>query len=202
MSRLFETIRVVDKTLRNVDYHNARLNRSRRELFGCTNTFDLRDLVHVPPDLGLGEYKCRVVYATTIEQFEFVPYQRRAVRSLTLVECDTIEYAHKFVDRTCIDSLLQGILTDDILIIKHGRITDASFANIVFCDGTKWITPSTPLLPGTARARLLDQGRITTDEIKPRDLRHFTKAVLINAMLDLKDDCSISMENITWPKIR
>lgn len=193
---LFESIKVLDGSLLNIEYHNARLNRSRRELFGHTDAIDLRDVARVPPDLGLGEYKCRVVYATSIEQFEFVPYQRRTIKSLTLVECDTIEYAHKFVDRTCIDFLLHGTLTDDIMIIKHGRITDASFANIVFYDGTKWITPSAPLLPGTARARLLDHRRITADEIRAHDLKHFKKAVLINAMLDLKDACSISMQDI------
>jgi len=196
MSQLFETIRVVDRTPSNLDYHNARLNRSRSTLFGCTDTMDLRKIVRVPPDLGSGVLKCRVVYAEGIEQIEFIQYQRKVIRSLTLVECDSIEYANKFVDRTCIDSLLKDVRTDDILIVKHGRITDASFANVVFHDGTQWITPSTPLLPGTARARLLEDGVIIADEIKKSDIRHFTKIALINAMIGLEDTLPLGVDNV------
>jgi 4-amino-4-deoxychorismate lyase len=196
MSRLFESIRVVDGAALHLDYHNARMNRSRRELFGCTEVIELRDVIHAPHDLGTGVYKCRVGYAETIEQIEFVPYQRKEVRSLTLVESDSIEYPHKFTDRACIDLLLKSIRTDDVLIVKGGRITDTSIANIVFSDGSKWVTPSTPLLPGTARARLLDIQAIVAEDVKRTDLRYFKKAVLINAMFDLDDMHAIEIDNI------
>jgi 4-amino-4-deoxychorismate lyase len=196
MSQLFETIRVVDKTLFNLDYHNARLNRSRRELFGCVDLITLGEVIHIPPDLGRGVHKCRVVYAQGIEKIEFVPYQRKEIGSLTLVECDTIEYAHKFVDRTCIDSLFKDVRTDDILIVKHGQITDASIANVVFHDGTRWITPSAPLLFGTARARLLESSTIVADEIKRSDMRCFKKVALINAMIGFEDTVSLTMSKI------
>lgn len=196
MCRLFESILVVDAAARHLNYHNARLNRSRREVFGCTDILELGDIVRIPHDLGRGIHKCRVVYAETIEQIEFVPYWRKEVRSLTLVEADAIDYRYKFVDRTCIDLLFKGVRTDDILIVKHGRITDASFANVVFRDATRWITPSTPLLPGTARARLLESGAIAADEISKADLKHFKNAVLINAMTGLEDAVPISIGSI------
>jgi 4-amino-4-deoxychorismate lyase len=196
MSRLFESIRIVDGFAYHLDHHTARLNRSRRELFGCVDVIELNDVIHIPPDLGKGVYKCRVIYAEGIEQIEFVPYQRRDIKTLTLVECDSIEYTHKFVDRQCIESLFNGIRTDDILIVKHGYVTDASFANVVFYDGTKWVTPSTPLLHGTARTRLLESGTIVADEIRKADLKHFKNAALINAMLDLEVVHPISIDNI------
>jgi 4-amino-4-deoxychorismate lyase len=172
------------------------MNRSRRELFGCTDVIDLRDVVTVPEGLGDGIYRCRVVYERTIEHIEFIPYQRAPIRSLALVGCDTIEYAHKFVDRSAIDALRNGVAADDILIVKHGRITDTSIANIVFHDGTRWITPSTPLLHGTARARLLQEGIITQEEITVRDLKRFTRAAVINAMFDLDERQAIAIGNI------
>ena len=196
MSRLFESIRIVDGLAHHLDYHNARLNRSRRELFGSADVIELKDVIHIPHNLGRDVHKCRVVYAEGIEQIEFVPYQRRDIKTLTLVECDSIEYAHKFVDRTCIDSLFKDVGTDDILIVKHGRVTDASFANVIFHDGAKWLTPSTPLLPGTARARLLETVTIIADEIRKTDLRHFKKAALINAMTGLEDTVPLSMDRI------
>lgn len=196
MSLLFETIRVVDRIPFNLDYHNARLNRSRRALFGCADTIDLKEVIRIPDDIGKGEIKCRVEYAEAIVQVEFDTYHRREIKSLSLVECDSIEYDHKFVDRTCIESLVKVVPTDDILIVMHGRITDASFANVVFHDGTKWITPSTPLLFGTARARLLDNHAIVADEIKKSDLRLFTKVALINAMLDFEEARSLDIDSV------
>jgi 4-amino-4-deoxychorismate lyase len=196
MSRLFESIRIVDGSAQHLDYHNARLNCSRRELFGCTDVIELKDIIHIPRDLGRDVHKCRVIYAQGIEQIEFVPYQRRDIKTLTLVECDSIEYAHKFVDRECIESLFKDVRTDDILIVKHSRVTDASFANVIFHDGAKWLTPSTPLLSGTARARLLETGTIIADEIRKTDLRHFKKAALINAMTGLEDAVPLGMDSI------
>jgi 4-amino-4-deoxychorismate lyase len=197
MCRLFESIKVVDGRLLNIDYHNSRLNRSRRELFNCTDEVDLRDVIEIPPDLPRAVYKCRVEYAAGIERVEFTQYQRRIINTLTLVECDTIEYAHKYVDRGGIHQLLEGIVTDDILIVKHGLITDTSFANIVFHDGARWLTPATPLLKGTARARLLNQHTVIAEEIRVSDLRRFTKAAIINAMLDLEDERTIPIKAIT-----
>jgi 4-amino-4-deoxychorismate lyase len=196
MSPLFESIRIVDGSAQHLDYHNGRLNRSRWELFGSADVIDLNNVIHIPPDLRRGVCKCRVVCTEKVEHIEFVPYRRKEISSLTLVECDSIGYAHKFVDRACIDSLLEGVRTDDILIVKHGCITDASIANVVFHDGTRWITPSTPLLAGTTRARLLEIGTIVADEITKSSLRHLKKFALINAMIGIEDAVPLSMDSI------
>jgi 4-amino-4-deoxychorismate lyase len=46
-----------------------------------------------------------------------------------------------------------------------------------------WLTPKTPLLNGTTRQRLLDDGKIVEAEIKVHELRRFTKVALLNAMI-------------------
>ena len=57
---------------------------------------------------------------------------------------------------------------DDILIIKNGKVTDTSYANVVLSDKEgKCITPnSTYLLHGTRRASLLKSGKIRKAPVK------------------------------------
>jgi 4-amino-4-deoxychorismate lyase len=196
MSQLFETIKFQNGILHNIEYHNARLNKSRNKVFGCHDTIDLRDFIHTPKSLDRNVYRCRVVYSEKIEQVEFLSYSIKRVTTLKLVECDTIEYNHKWVDRKCFEDLLTDIDTDDILIVKNGFITDTSYANIVFYDGFKWVTPSTPLLRGTKREKLLNEKTISEADIKKNDLKLFSKAVLINAMMDLEESPLIDIKNI------
>jgi len=165
-------------------------------VFGCTDTIDLRDFIQIPNSLDNKVYKCRVIYSQNIERTEFLPYLFKSVTTLKLVECDTIEYNHKWVDRKYFDDLLKDIDTDDILIVKNGFITDVSYANIVFYDGLKWVTPSTPLLRGTKRDKLLKEKLISEIDIKKNDLRLFRKAALINAMIDLQESPVIEIRNI------
>jgi 4-amino-4-deoxychorismate lyase len=186
MSRLFEAIKVQSGKFYNIEYHNERLNRSRKELFGCKDLIDLKSSVKIPKNIEKGLYKCRVVYEKTISKIEFLPYKKPKIKSLKPIECNDIDYKYKYLDRTKIDELLkQKGECDDILIIKNGFVTDTSIANICFYDGQKWITPSTPLLKGTKRQKLLEEGKIFEEKITQKDLKKFKKASLINAMNDL-----------------
>ena len=74
---------------------------------------------------------------------------------------------------------------DDVLIVKKEKITDSSYANVVFFDGKDWCTPKDPLLKGTCRARLLDQGRIKEAALGVEDLKKFQGLKLINALRDM-----------------
>lgn len=196
MCRLFETIKIKDRVAQNLEYHTKRMNDSRSALLGATGIIDLSEHISVPISLGKGIYKCRVIYGEVIDSIEFTPYQVRPVSRLRIVEDDTIQYDHKYTDRTRLDDLLQGCQADDILIIKNGVVTDTSVANILFYDGTGWITPSTPLLRGTKREFLLRRGFITERRISKKELGDFEKATLINAMIDLGEGPVIDVSNI------
>lgn len=74
---------------------------------------------------------------------------------------------------------------EELIIVKNGIITDTSYANLVFYNGKEWHTPSRPLLQGTKRQKLIDEGKIKEREIRVHDLKKFTKCSLINAMLDI-----------------
>jgi 4-amino-4-deoxychorismate lyase len=173
------------------------MNRSRMEFFGCTEIIDLKDIVSVPGYLTDDVYKCRIIYNPDIESVEFERYKPKKIQTLKIVECNDIDYSYKFADRSVFAELQkQRDGCDDILIVKNGFITDTSFSNIVFFDGEKPVTPSTPLLKGTMREKLIKDGKISESDICLKDLQKFQSVKLINAMLDLDDTESIDVNNI------
>ena len=199
MSLLFETIRIDNSKICNIAYHNERLNRSRRALFGSKNHIDLENLIVIPKDLRLRVARCRVSYDEEIRKIEFFPYKPMIIKSLKLIECKDIDYSLKYEDRSKLNELLeQRGDADDILIVKNGLVTDTSIANIVFYDGRKWVTPSTPLLKGTQRAKLLKEGIIFEKEIKVDDLELFNKAILVNGMLEFNPTNYINIDKIKF----
>lgn len=199
MSLLFETLRLHNGILHNIGYHTSRLNSSRHTLFDLTGYIDLEKEICIPAACLNGLYKCRVTYNSKITSIDFEPYQPRIITSLRLVQGNTISYNHKYSNREALMELFarrNGY--DEILILKNGFITDTSFSNIVFFDGTKWHTPSSPLLQGTMRSYLINNNLITESEIMAGDLKHFKKARLINAMMPLDTGKDISVENINY----
>jgi len=172
------------------------MNFSRQEIYSCKNFIYFDDLLKVPENMQTTIVKCKVEYRKEIENIEFTVYNPRIINSLQLVYDDKISYSYKFSDRSSLENLKKNITADEILIVKNGFITDTSFSNIVFFNGTKWVTPSTPLLKGTKRQYLLDMKLIFEQKIKPEDLIKFTKAKLINTMLDLDNCLEIDAKNI------
>jgi 4-amino-4-deoxychorismate lyase len=191
-----ETIRIQHGQLHNLPYHQARFDRTRRDLFDSTDVINLQNKIQIPADLQEGIFKCRVIYDIDIQTVEFAPYIIKPLASLQLVTADDLHYAYKYLDRSALLQLLDNCPADDILIVKNGLLTDTSYANVVFWDGDQWFTPDPPLLPGTKRQQLLDNNQIIAKKLRPRDLQHFTHARLINAMLDLDSGSAISTQQI------
>jgi 4-amino-4-deoxychorismate lyase len=197
MCLLFETIKVKENRLQHVDYHNLRLNKSRRELFGASDDWDIQSMINLKdldPDLV---YRCKFIYGLKFQSVDVAPYQIKPLKTLRLVNIDTNLYSQKYLDRTAIDQYKQANTdVDDIIFVIGNRMTDCTYANLVFFDGLHWITPSTPLLMGTKRQRYLDEQIISEAVIKVDDLTHFKKLKIINAMIDFEDSPEIDMENI------
>jgi 4-amino-4-deoxychorismate lyase len=196
MYPLFETIRINAGKAANLLLHEERMKRSVLELYNLVLPAELDKIIQCPTDMTSGIVKCRVHYTNTIHSVTYEPYQPRLLRSLKLVIQDQIDYRYKFLDRNCFAELLAGIEEDDILIVKKGLITDTSFANIIFRDGSAWFTPRAPLLAGTKREQLLSIGFLAETEIRPADLHHFSEARIINAMLDPMDHPAIMISHI------
>lgn len=178
MCRLFETIRIENGKAVSLEYHQQRVAK----------VSSVQLLPHVAqiklPVAGV--YKLRIDYDTEkgITGTILEKYEIRRVVTLKAVHCDTISYPLKYADRRVLDMLhAQRGKSDDVLIIKNNFVTDTTFANILFSAGGQWFTPSTPLLKGTCREKLLTEGIVTERCITAADIKNYDKAMLINAML-------------------
>lgn len=198
MEQFSEAIKMRDGIPCLLSYHNERLNRTRREVFGCHDVIDVAPFIEVPPNFSKGVVKCRIVYSKELLDIQFSLYRIRTINTLKLVDGKDIDYQYKSIDRSSFDSLKNLWQEfDDILIEQNGLITDTSFSNIAFYDGKKWITPAIPLLKGTKRQKLLDDTTIIEGEIRAKNLHKFEKALLFNSMIDWEDQVLLNIEQIT-----
>jgi len=199
MCQLFESIKVLDGRLFNIEYHNYRISTARKELFNLTDKINLEEILEAPDKAAIGLFKCRVVYERTIIKIDWEKYTWRNVERLKVVEDNQIEYSYKFLERKSIDGLLNkntSLGNEDILIVKNGLLTDTSRANVVLFDGKEWHTPASPLLKGTQRQRLLNEKRIIEKEILLSDLKHYKDIKLINAMMEFDEAPTLPIEVI------
>ena len=194
---LLETIKIQNRKLQNIHWHNQRLNRTRQQLFGSINHWDLNQIIKIPIDLNNDVYKCRVTYGLDIEKIEFELYFPKSIQTLKTVHHNRIDYSFKYANRSLLHSLyVQKEDYDDILIIKNGLVTDTSYCNIAFFDGQRWLTPDTPLLEGTHRAFLLSKNIIQVANIALEDLKYFQYFKLFNAMMNWDEQKKQPISNI------
>jgi len=180
---LLETIRVEEGKVHNLFYHQRRCNQSRQTLFGSKDTLELSSKITAPQE---GLYRCRIVYGEKLNSIEYIPYTPKKITSLKIVSSD-IEYTHKYANREALNALLLSHPNvDEIIIEQEGYLTDTTIANIAFYDGEQWITPKKPLLQGTMRAKLIEEGLLKTKDIRKEDLHKYTQVALMNAMIGFK----------------
>jgi 4-amino-4-deoxychorismate lyase len=198
MSLLFESIRVANGTFENLVYHEQRMKRSLKELFGYDEPLDLQEeLKHIPMPSD-AVYKCRIVYDDTQRQVEFQEYRPRIVKSLKVVEHDRINYEFKYTDRSTLNHLVSlRENCDDVLIVKRGLVTDSSYANVAFRKGKEWFTPWQPLLKGTMRQVLLEYNQLKEEEISKKEIRDFEAVKIFNAMLRFESE-EISIDRLIF----
>lgn len=197
MCQLVESLKLKDGIIRNLDYHQKRMNCSLGELFPGAEPIELAGAITIPEDCKSGLYKIRVIYNRSIEKIEIERYLLRSIQSLKIVHHENVDYHLKYTDRQVLQELFaQRGICDDVLIIKDGFVTDSFTANVLFFDGTNWYTPTTPLLKGTKRQYLLDKGIILEKEIREEEIRGFQKVGLINALIDFEEMPVIAIERI------
>jgi 4-amino-4-deoxychorismate lyase len=187
-SYLFETICVREGVPLHLDDHSARLNRTRRALFGVQDAMDLNDYFHdhTLPPAPSSLSKLRLIYNVQgVVSFELHPYTPKPMGSLILIEAD-VDYAYKYLDRSPLDRLWQHIhpaSPSDLLITTDGILRDTTIANVALRQEGIWYTPKTPLLPGTTRSRLIDSGMLQARDIHRDDLGRYDRLALLNAMI-------------------
>lgn len=186
MHKIFlETVKVVNGKIYHLEYHQKRYEKTLSD-FGIKIKYDLVNFINPPSD---GMYRCRLTYDISKSPHKiftsYHEYRKKNINSLRIINCNYIDYGYKYANRDELNALfeLRGDC-DDVLILKDNLVTDTTIANIAFFDGVKWITPKKPLLMGTTRRRLLDDGKIFEVDIYAEDIRSFAKVALLNAMID------------------
>lgn len=195
--KFIEVAKVKDGMFMNPQQHIERMIRTTLNFFTEQLIVQLKDDM-IPVDLRKGLVKCRIVYSNKIISIGFESYSMKIIKSLKLIEDNTINYSYKYLNRDLINDLLalrNGC--DDILIVKNSKVTDTSFTNVVFkdCRGCLF-TPTSTLLAGTKRQSLLNAGFIVEKDISVKDISSYLGLYLINAMIDIEDDIFLSVDSI------
>jgi 4-amino-4-deoxychorismate lyase len=182
MIKLLETIKIENKKPFFLEYHNERLNKARKEIFGLKNEIDLKEHLIIPADKKL--YKLRVIYSKEIEKVTLAPYKIVTPKSFRVVKFDG-NYNYKYLKRDEINRLKEENKdVDEIILLKENKIGDTTIANIaLFLDG-KWFTPKNPILEGVTRKRYLKLGLLRERDLFIQDLKKAKKIALLNAMVD------------------
>lgn len=197
MSRFIETIQLRNGEPCLLHYHQKRMDNTIRAVWGKTNVHQIKNSISIPLYARKGVWKCRIVYDLKSIHITYIPYEYKIINSLQCIVNDDISYIYKAENRDDLTSLFQKkSLADEILIISRNMVTDTSFSNIMFFDGSKWITPTTYLLPGVQRTFLLETNQIIEKTITSSDIYSFEKARLLNCFYDLQFGNDIVIKNI------
>lgn len=195
MSLLLETIQILNGKAQRLGYHNDRLNRSRNQLMCSHADIYLEDYLQIAEEFSKGKVKCRVLYSQDVDQIEFTAYSEKSFSKFIFQETN-IDYPFKYADRTTFNDLKSALDPNtEIVFIKDDLITDTTFSNLIFkTKEGSWLTPAKPILEGTQREFLLDEGIIVEADICIKNLGDYTHFMLINAMLDFDDERAVSID--------
>lgn len=185
MYQFIETIKLEDGDLIGLDLHQERLDRTLLNFYP-NRSIDLCRVLEkeVLPTDGL--YRLTVTYSDRVEKIKWVPYRLRSIDHFVLVEAPDVAYRYKYSDREIFSKISEVVPSNcEAIITQKGLITDTTYTNLIFMKEGQWYTPSTALLKGTQRERLLRQGTIKELDIRIDNLHTFDSFRVINAMMDM-----------------
>lgn len=176
----FETLKVKDGKILNLKYHQKRVDKTR-DFFGFKGKLELEENSFNLPQKG--EFRLRIDYSKEIKSFTCKEFTCREFKEFRVLKSD-IEYDYKYANRDELDALKTD--EKEIIIVKNGLITDTTIANIAIRVESDWLTPKTPLLKGTTRARLVDEGFLKCADLTLEDLEKAENFAIMNALIDFK----------------
>jgi 4-amino-4-deoxychorismate lyase len=194
MFSFLETICIENGLLKNLTYHQKRVQDTFESFYPELIAFDLVDVFTqqaIPPH---GIYRARVIYEEQIQSIEFIPYQEKNIATLKLVHTGEFDYGFKWADRSYFEQIIsENKGADEVLFELHGKIQDCTIANVAFLKNGIWYTPKNPLHWGTTRARLIDENKIQETDILVDQLSSYSHICLINVFRELSFAKSLSV---------
>ncbi|MGR3812280.1 aminotransferase class IV [Jiulongibacter sp. NS-SX5] len=185
MSRYFETIKYQNGEFSLLELHEQRLNKTRSHFFAGKDQIRLSDYLQEAPD-DHQLYRCRVSYDEEIREVKFIPYSLAHHTKIGFCEVGSFDYAFKSEDRAFFTERVSESGLDDLIFLRNGKLTDASYSNLALKDGDQWYTPKSCLLNGVKRQYLISKNILSEAEMTVQDLSSFTELAFINAMRDFE----------------
>ncbi len=183
MYKFLESICFKSGAYQSLAFHQNRIDETFKKYFTEERPIQLEKAL--PSLHGESRKKVRLTYDNNQFETNVQEYIPKAISKLKIIDADKLNYSFKFADRSPLNELFdQKGIADDILIIQEGKVTDSSYANLIFWNGSEWFTPTSYLLNGVKRKQLIQQGFIKERVISENDLDQYSKVGLINAMLD------------------
>lgn len=187
---LFETIALTKQKAQHLTFHQNRIERAFRELYGSKSSFNLEQELKSYLNKIQSEknrtYRLKLIYNQEgVVSINHYIYQKKVIDTLQIIEVKDIDYSYKYSNRSILESIKKSSSADEYIITKNGLVTDTTIANIALLhrDTHVWHTPTTPLLHGTTRERLLQKQTLHAEQIHYRDLKNYSKIALLNAMV-------------------
>ena len=197
MYPLLETIRLENGKLMNLDYHKKRMDKSISQLFGNRDLPPIKEMISISGQHESGIFKCRLLYSNTSFKLRIEAYKKRPINKLLIIENPDIKYDLKYSDRRVFESIINpDERNTEVLITQNSFLSDTTYTNIALKKGSEWITPELPLLEGTQRALLLNEGIIQSGKIRISDLNKYSNIRLFNAMMPWDDCIELDIDQI------
>ena len=195
MSQFFESIKLLDGKLQMFDLHNQRLNTTRNVFFENCKQIELSKEISIPCDYKEGLVKVRIEYDRYLNRIDFLPYEIKNHNLVKFLINEDITYEHKDTNRNALDAFLKSNLKfDDVIFVKNGFLTDASYSNLALFKNDVWFTPTNCLFKGIKRGSLLSKSKLQEEEVMLKDLHKYEKIAFINAMRDFEKIYSFIVE--------
>lgn len=203
MYQYFETLKVINQQCPLLKYHELRFLHTHLSIWGKAPSQCLKEILenhfrHHPDTYQKGiPYKCHISYDQIHHAINMIPYQKKKINFLRLVDLSSINYPFKSEDRSCFLSITALIQEGtEAIIIKNGLLRESTFTNIALLGPQGWITPEEPLLEGTRRAFLLEKGILKKGQIKVEQIGDYSKIRLFNAMVCWQDAWEFEMDQL------
>ncbi len=185
MYPFFETLRIENRKVQNIPYHQERINTTFKVFYPDFKPLDLEKVAEdFPPEEA--KTKCKLSYNGTFFTFHCEKYEEKMHEAFQIIEVEDFDYSFKYTKRDFFKDLKTKFPNHEIIFTKEGKVTDTTYSNLVFKVNDQWFTPKTTLLKGTQREKLLEQNIISEMDIDRNELKGLTQFKLINAMLDIE----------------
>ncbi len=181
-NELFETIKIKNGYVYNLEYHQRRINFAFSKYYKIKNNLFLKDILTNIPQKGL--FRAKIVYNQSgLLDINLYPYKKKEIKEIIIVESN-INYNFKYLNRDFFNYLHKTFKADEFLIVQNGYVREFTIGNIALFANNSWFSPKNPLLFGTTLNRYLEKKEIILKNIHYKDLKKYSKIALLNAMVD------------------